>query len=165
MIEVGAARGGRRTGLFTSPHLAEPTERIRIDGVPISAAEFAAAFDRVHAAVEELLAAGRIDLHTTYFETVTAMALLIFARSGVDVWCWRSGSAAGSMPPTSCSPSCASSRPWISITRRSSGKSLEAIAGEKAGILKAGRAGGVRAAAAGSRGGARRARRGTCASR
>ena len=34
MIESALRHRGRRTGLFTSPHLAEPTERIRIDGVP-----------------------------------------------------------------------------------------------------------------------------------
>ena len=77
MIESGAARAGRRTGLFTSPHLSEPTERIRVDGDPISAARFAAAFEQVHAASKRLLAEGRIDLHTTYFETVTAMGLLV----------------------------------------------------------------------------------------
>src|SRR4051812_28805035 len=79
MIEAGLRADGRRTGLFTSPHLSQPTERIRVDGAPIPAAEFAAAFDRVHAVVEELLAEGKIDLHTTYFETVTAMALVVLA--------------------------------------------------------------------------------------
>ena len=42
MIESALRAGGRHTGLFTSPHLAEPTERIRIDGEPVSAANFAA---------------------------------------------------------------------------------------------------------------------------
>src|SRR5262249_17748310 len=79
MIEAGMRAHGLRTGLFTSPHLSQPTERIRVGGRPISAEEFADAFDRVHAVVEGMLAAGRIDLHTTYFETVTAMALLCFA--------------------------------------------------------------------------------------
>jgi dihydrofolate synthase/folylpolyglutamate synthase len=37
MIESALRAAGFRTGLFTSPHLAEPTERIRIDGRPISA--------------------------------------------------------------------------------------------------------------------------------
>src|SRR5690349_17096929 len=55
MIESGLRAHAIKTGLFTSPHLAEPTERIRICGEPVSAADFAAAFDRVHACVEELL--------------------------------------------------------------------------------------------------------------
>ena len=41
MIDSALQCAGRRTGLFTSPHLAEPTERIQIDGEPISAARFA----------------------------------------------------------------------------------------------------------------------------
>ena len=43
-LRAAGAPSGPRTGLFTSPHLAEPTERIRIDGHPISADRFAAAF-------------------------------------------------------------------------------------------------------------------------
>jgi len=66
MIESGFRAAGLRTGLYTSPHLAEPTERIRIAGRPVSAERFAAAFNRVHAVVEQLLAREAIDLHTTY---------------------------------------------------------------------------------------------------
>src|SRR5579871_999888 len=55
MLESALRHAGRRTGLYTSPHLAEPTERIRIDGRPVSVEHFAAAFDRVHAAVEKLI--------------------------------------------------------------------------------------------------------------
>src|ERR1700759_4802495 len=44
MIESALRTAGRRTGLFTSPHLAEPTERIRIGGLAVSAERFAQAF-------------------------------------------------------------------------------------------------------------------------
>src|SRR5258708_22378049 len=67
MIESGLRHAGMRTGLYTSPHLQEPTERIQIGGVPVSEAVFTAAFERM----PELL---------TYFETVTAMAFTIFAE-------------------------------------------------------------------------------------
>src|SRR5204863_4284961 len=70
MIESGLRASGLRTGLFTSPHLREPTERVRIDGRPVTAEQFSAAFDRVHACAEELLNRGAIDFHPTYFETV-----------------------------------------------------------------------------------------------
>src|SRR5271157_5712213 len=50
MLESALRRPGFRTGLFTSPHLAEPTERIRIDGRPLAADRFAEVFGRVHAA-------------------------------------------------------------------------------------------------------------------
>ena len=52
MIESGLRAAGFRTGLYTSPHLAEPTERIQINGLPVSKEEFAAGFERVHECAE-----------------------------------------------------------------------------------------------------------------
>jgi dihydrofolate synthase / folylpolyglutamate synthase len=138
MIEAGLRASGRRTGLFTSPHLAEPTERIRIDGEPISAADFAALFDRVHDTVEKLVAGGTLDAHTTYFETVTAMALMAFAEQRCDTVVLEVGlggrlDATNVVRPVLCviTPVDFDHEAWL-------GRSLEAIAGEKAGILKAG---------------------------
>src|ERR1700679_2755071 len=71
MIEAGLRAAGVRTGLYTSPHLKEPTERIQIAGQPISELQFAAAFTEVHEWAERLLADGELDLHPTYFESVT----------------------------------------------------------------------------------------------
>ncbi len=48
MIAAGLQGVGVRTGLFTSPHLVEPTERIQIDGIPVSETQFSRAFDVVH---------------------------------------------------------------------------------------------------------------------
>jgi dihydrofolate synthase/folylpolyglutamate synthase len=138
MIESGLRAAGLRTGLFTSPHLEEPTERIQLDGRPISAGEFAAAFDRVHLAVEELLEAGRIDLHTTYFETVTAMALDVFARTARD-WIVLEVGLGGRLDATNVV------RPELAVVTAIDfdheaflGHALESIAAEKAGILKPG---------------------------
>jgi dihydrofolate synthase/folylpolyglutamate synthase len=137
MIESALRAGGLRAGLFTSPHLSEPTERIRVDGRPISSADFAAAFDRVHAAVEELLADGRIDLHTTYFETVTAMALLVFAET-VEIAVVEVG-LGGRLDATNVvRPELAVITPIDFDHEQFLGRSIEAIAGEKAGILKSG---------------------------
>ena len=74
MIEAAARAAGLRTGLYTSPHLVEPTERIAINGQPVSRDQFVDAFTRVH---EVGL---RMETHPTYFETVTAMAFLLFRR-------------------------------------------------------------------------------------
>ena len=138
MMESALRAAGRRTGLFTSPHLAEPTERIRIDGEPIPAVRFAAAFDRVHAAVEQLLANGAIDAHTTYFETVTAMALVVFAEEGVDMVVLEVG-LGGRLDATNVvTPDLCVITPIDFDHEALLGRSLEAIAGEKAGILKAG---------------------------
>jgi dihydrofolate synthase/folylpolyglutamate synthase len=138
MIEAALRGAGRRTGLFTSPHLAEPTERIQIDGRPISAERFAHAFERVHAAVEQLLANGTIELHTTYFETVTAMALVVFAEEAVDMVVLEVG-LGGRLDATNVvTPDLCVITPIDFDHEAFLGRSLEAIAGEKAGILKAG---------------------------
>jgi dihydrofolate synthase/folylpolyglutamate synthase len=138
MIESGLRAAGRRTGLFISPHLCSPTERISINGVPVAADCFTDAFNRVHAAVEELLDKGAIDLHTTYFETVTAMAFVIFAEARLDVVVLEVGlggrlDATNVVQPDVCvvTPIDFDHEAWL-------GRSLETIAGEKAGILKAG---------------------------
>ena len=60
MIEAGLRAASIRTGLYTSPHLNEPVERIRIAGEPVTQEEFAAAFGQVHDAAEELLRGGAI---------------------------------------------------------------------------------------------------------
>ena len=138
MIASALQCAGRRTGLFTSPHLSEATERIQIDGEPISAARFAVAFERVHTAVEQLLSIGAIDLHTTYFETVTAMALLVFAEEAVDTVVLEVG-LGGRLDATNVvTPELCVITPIDFDHEAFLGRSLEAIAGEKAGILKAG---------------------------
>jgi len=126
---------GYRTGLYTSPHLIEPTERIQINGQPVSDAEFAAAFDTVHQAAEDLLRENRIDAHPSYFETVTAMAFLLFREhcqiSVIEVGLGGRLDATNVIHPELCviTP--------ISFDHESFlGSSLELIAGEKAGILK-----------------------------
>src|SRR6202161_370580 len=138
MIEAGLRADGRRTGLFTSPHLAEPTERIRVGGQPASAGRFAAAFQRVHGCAEELLAQGAIDWHTTYFETVTAMAFLIFLDERVEMVVLEVG-LGGRLDATNVV------HPDLCVITQIDydheaflGKSLESIAAEKAGILKTG---------------------------
>src|SRR5579862_3910515 len=65
MIESGLRAGGIRTGLYISPHLVEPTERIQILGQPVSQDQFTKAFDQVHETAERMLASGAIDMHPT----------------------------------------------------------------------------------------------------
>ncbi len=138
MIESGLRAAGQRTGLFTSPHLAEPTERIQIDGVAVSAAQFADAFRQVHECVERLASDGTVDWHTTYFETVTAMAFLIFAAERVDRVVLETG-LGGRLDATNVvTPELCVITPVDFDHEAYLGKSMEAIAGEKAGILKRG---------------------------
>ncbi len=138
MIESGLRAAGLRTGLFTSPHLVEPTERIRIDGCPVTDAQFSAAFERVHACAERLLNEEAIDFHPTYFETVTAMAFLLFQELGTEAVVLEVG-LGGRLDATNVvMPELCVITPVDFDHEALLGKSLEAIAGEKAGILKLG---------------------------
>lgn len=87
MIESLLRASGLRTGLLTSPHLERFTERIMIDGEPISDEDIERNWDDIRPFVEmvdaELEAAG--DLPLTFFEVVTALAFACFADAPVDV--------------------------------------------------------------------------------
>jgi dihydrofolate synthase/folylpolyglutamate synthase len=138
MIDSGLRASGLRTGLFTSPHLVEPTERVRINGCPVTAAEFSAAFDRVHACAEQLLDSGSIDFHPTYFETVAAMAFVLFQEKRTDAVVLEVG-LGGRLDATNVvHPELCVITPVDFDHEALLGKSLQAIAGEKAGILKPG---------------------------
>src|SRR3979490_2080689 len=67
MLDSILRSAGLRTGLYTSPHLERINERIRLDGREISDADFADTFTRLHAAIEELPAAGRLPPPATSF--------------------------------------------------------------------------------------------------
>jgi dihydrofolate synthase / folylpolyglutamate synthase len=138
MIEAGLRAAGLRTALYTSPHLVEPTERIQIDGRAVSQERFARAFGLVHETAEQLLSAGQIDLHPTYFETVTAMAFLIQAQERVDIAVQEVG-LGGRLDATNVV------QPVLCVITRIDfdhqnflGDTLAQIAAEKAGILKPG---------------------------
>jgi dihydrofolate synthase/folylpolyglutamate synthase len=138
LIESGLRAAGFRTGLYTSPHLLEPTERIRIDGEPVSPGEFTKAFDRVHEVAEALIDRGEIDAHPSYFETVTAMALLLFRDAGVEITVLETG-LGGRLDATNIAePELCVITPVDFDHEKFLGTSVESIAGEKAGILKPG---------------------------
>lgn len=137
MIEAGLRAAGLRTGLYTSPHLLEPTERICIAGSPISQERFADVFSEVHRCAEHLLASGKLDLHPTYFETVTAMAFVVFAREA-EITVLETG-LGGRLDATNVvTPELCVITPIDFDHENFLGNTIESIAAEKAGILKPG---------------------------
>jgi dihydrofolate synthase/folylpolyglutamate synthase len=138
MIDAGLRAAGVRTGLYTSPHLSEPTERIRIGGEPVSEWQFADAFDEVHDTAVRMLSAGELDLHPTYFETVTAMAFLLFARERVDIVVLEVGMGGRLDATNVVSPVLTVITPIDLDHQFFLGDTLAKIAAEKAGILKPG---------------------------
>jgi dihydrofolate synthase/folylpolyglutamate synthase len=82
MVDALLRAFGLRVGRYTSPHLESITERIAVDGEPLSAEDFVAAYDDVAPYAELLDARGPEPL--TYFELTTAMAFAAFAEMPVD---------------------------------------------------------------------------------
>lgn len=127
---------GFRTGLNTSPHLERINERIRIHGGEISDEAFAATFTRIQGLIEELLAAGKLRAHPTYFECVTAMAFESFARERVEFGVFEVG-LGGRLDATNILSPAAAIITRIDFDHENFlGHSLKEIAFEKAGILK-----------------------------
>ncbi len=138
MIEAGLRAAGLRTGLYTSPHLVEPTERIGICGRPVTPARFAELFNEVHETSERLLEEGDLDLHPTYFETVTAMAFLAFARESLDTVVLEVGMGGRLDATNVVTPTLCVITPIDFDHQAFLGDTLAQIAAEKAGILKPG---------------------------
>ncbi len=138
MLDAGLRAAGHTTGLFTSPHLIDPTERIQIHGAPVSATDFSGAFDRVHRVSERLLEAGLIDAHPSYFESVTAMAFLLFRDAHVD-WVVLEVGLGGRLDATNIvMPELCVITPIDFDHEALLGSTIPKIAFEKAGILKPG---------------------------
>ena len=79
MLESILKEAGYKTGLYTSPHIFEYTERIKICGEEISKEEFGELFEEVFSITE------KENIHLTEFEIITAMMFLYFKRNGVDI--------------------------------------------------------------------------------
>ncbi len=134
---ASALRASRlRTGLYTSPHLLDPRERIQIDGSLIGEDAWCKAFATVHAAAEDLLARDAIATHPSFFETMTAMAFLAFESAAVDVVVLETG-LGGRLDATNVvDPEISVITPIDFDHEAFLGSSIESIAAEKAGILK-----------------------------
>lgn len=130
MVAAVLTAAGYRTGLYTSPHLVDFTERIRIDGKPITQKAVVRLARRLQRTIE-------IN-RTTFFEAVTAMALQYFKEEEVDIAVIETG-LGGRLDATNVV------RPFVSVITTISlehtdllGNSLKQIAYEKAGIVKLG---------------------------
>jgi dihydrofolate synthase/folylpolyglutamate synthase len=138
MMESALQSSGLRTGMFTSPHLSSPAERVRIGGEPIALPEFQSVFERVRVAVRKLAAREAADFEPSYFEVFTAVAFLAFAEAGVDVAVVEVGMGGRNDATNVVHPDLCVITQIDYDHEAFLGKSLESIAGEKAGILKTG---------------------------
>jgi dihydrofolate synthase/folylpolyglutamate synthase len=113
-------------------------ERIRVNGTEITDSDFAETFTQIQAVIEELLAAGKLRAHPTYFECVTAMAFQYFAQARVEFGVFEVG-LGGRLDATNILRPAISAITCIDFDHENFlGHSLQEIASEKAGILKNG---------------------------
>ena len=125
-----------RAGLYTSPHLARANERIRLGPVEIAAAVFAALYFRVHDAAQQLVLDGRLPQLPSFFEILTAQALLYFAQARVDIAVLEVGMG-GRLDATNIVDPLISVITDISLDHTEwLGSTIAAITREKAGILR-----------------------------
>jgi dihydrofolate synthase / folylpolyglutamate synthase len=129
---------GLRAGLYTSPHLEKPNERIRVGGTEISDADFARLYFHVHDRAQDLVLEKRLPQLPSYFEILTALGFLYFAEAKVQVTVLEVG-LGGRLDATNIVDPLVSVITDISLDHMEwLGSTISAIAREKAGILRPG---------------------------
>ena len=127
---------GLRTGLYTSPHLARVNERVRLDRIEIDDESFAGLYFRVHDAAEQLVLDEHLPQLPSFFEILTAHALLYFAESHIDIAVLEVGMG-GRLDATNIVDPLLSVITDISLDHTEwLGGTIAAITREKAGILR-----------------------------
>ena len=124
-----------RTGLYTSPHLVHPRERISIDGEPISVKNFEEVFNQVEPfleIVDEKIPGGSV----TFFEVLTAMAFVSFSDTPVDVISLEVGMGGRWDATNVLTPMVSVITPIDLDHQEYLGNTVEKIALEKTGIIK-----------------------------
>lgn len=135
MLERMLREAGYKTGLYTSPYIEVYNERIRIDGRPVDGETLAALVETVFPAVQACVAEGYA---ITEFELGTALAFMAFRREAVDVAIIEVG-LGGKLDPTNIITPLVSVITEVGLDHMAYlGDTIEAIAGEKAGIIKPG---------------------------
>lgn len=137
MIEAIQRAQGRRTGLYTSPHLVAIGERIQVDRAPLSDAAVVALAERLRPHYEAIRAEDPENA-PTFFELITAAALLEFAERQVDIAILETG-LGGRLDATNvCAPEVCVITSIGLDHQEYLGPTLATIAAEKGGIIKPG---------------------------
>ncbi|MCU0266137.1 MAG: bifunctional folylpolyglutamate synthase/dihydrofolate synthase, partial [Actinomycetia bacterium] len=136
MVDALLRAFGLRVGRYTSPHLESVTERIALDGVPVDAERFVASYAEVAPYLDVVDA--RHDHPLSFFEVLTAMAYATFADAPVDVAVVEVG-LGGTWDATNLAHATVAVVTPVALDHQAYlGETLPEIAGEKAGVVKAG---------------------------
>jgi dihydrofolate synthase / folylpolyglutamate synthase len=138
MVDSALRAAGWRSARYTSPHLSRLEERFVIGGAEVTAARLEAAAVRVRQTVERLVSSGALDGWPTFFECTTAVAFDLFREARTDVAVIETG-LGGRLDATNVIAPVATAIVSIDFDHQAQlGDTLEAIAFEKAGIIKPG---------------------------
>src|SRR5258706_4644631 len=138
MLDSICRAAGLRTALFTSPHLVRITERVKVCGREIAQAEFARLATTVREAVSRLLEDGSMAAPPTFFEQVTAIALLAFAEARADLAILETGLGGRLDSTTVARAETIAITPIALDHQEYLGETLAEIAAEKAAIIRPG---------------------------
>lgn len=131
-------KAGIKTGLFTSPHLISITERIVVNGSLISTAEFARFASDTRSAAEALVSEQKLPALPTFFEHVTAIALLAFKAADVSLVILETGLGGRLDATTVAGAETVAITPLALDHQEYLGETIEEIAAEKAAIIRPG---------------------------
>ena len=138
MTHAALRAAGVHAGRYTSPHLSDLSERFVIGDRPVDSAQLEAAVDDVLACADRLQETGVLPVQPTFFEATTAAAFELFRRSGIEVGVIEVG-LGGRFDATNVISPVAGAITTIDFDHQQHlGDTLEAIAFEKAGIIKTG---------------------------
>lgn len=138
ILDTALRKAGYRAARYTSPHLLRLEERFVIGGAEVETADLSASADRVRAIAEDLERRGELHGPPTFFETATAIAFDLFRTAGVDVAVVEVG-LGGRLDATNVLHPLVSIITTIDFDHQAQlGNTIESIAAEKAGIIKAG---------------------------
>src|SRR5689334_14272512 len=138
MLDSICRAAGIRAGLYTSPHLVSMTERVRIAGADITPEDFARFATTVRSVAEDLVVRREIEALPTFFEQVTAIALLAFREACVKVAILETG-LGGRLDATTAANASIVGITSIAMDHEDYlGDTLASIAAEKAATIRPG---------------------------
>ena len=136
IVDTTLQAAGLRTGRFTSPHLVDLEERFCINGASVSRRDLTSLAQVLQNTVGELLTSGNLETPPTFFEATTAIAFMLFQRTGVEVAVLEVGMG-GRFDATNIVSPAATAITSVDLDHTQFlGKTLPEIAVEKAGVVR-----------------------------
>lgn len=135
-LESICLQAGIKIGMTTSPHLVSITERVKINGAEITENDFARLATKIRQTSEKLVENGILESVPTFFEQVTAIALLAFAEAQVEIAILETGLGGRFDAVTAANAEIVAITPISLDHQQILGETLAEIAAEKAAAIR-----------------------------